>query len=299
MNSIVLDLQSEAYGTQVDISTLLRKAYVVARKLEIKEFEEWANNELNGYENIEDVPEYRTIYGEIKAWNKYHGWMPVDIEDSTNLDFLNKRQISNSVSSIESILEDATSSSIKFNLPLDIKNILLQGTGYVAEFAFVCPKSKMKKVLDSVRNIILKWTLDLEQKGVLGANMSFSEKEKIRANDIKYTTINHFNAEVSNSQIQQHTHSSTQINQINEIDKEKANAVLKDVIENFRTLDINEHQKLEIENNIKVIEEQLESPNLKTTKIQNSFKIIQSVLEGVSGSLIASGLIYQIQTLLN
>lgn len=299
MNSIVLDLQREAYSSQMDIATLLRKAYVVARKLEIKEFEEWTSNELNGYENLDDVPKYRTVYGELKALTKYNGWIPVDIEDAENPNFFNERKISHSIAYIESILEDAKSQNLRFELPVGVKNVLIQETGYEAEFAFVFPKSRMKSILDSIRNVILKWSLDLEEKGVLGNDMSFSEKEKIIANDIKYTTINHFNGEVSNSQIQQHAHSSTQINQINEVDKEKANVVLKHIIENFRDLDINEHQKLEIENNIKVIEEQLESSNLKPVKIQKSFKVIQSVLEGVSGSLIASGLIHQIQALLN
>ena len=38
---IVIQLQREALDENVDIETLLRKAYLVARKLKLKEFEEW------------------------------------------------------------------------------------------------------------------------------------------------------------------------------------------------------------------------------------------------------------------
>jgi hypothetical protein len=34
----------------------LRKAYIIARKLKVKDFELWINNELNGYKLDEKIP---------------------------------------------------------------------------------------------------------------------------------------------------------------------------------------------------------------------------------------------------
>lgn len=34
---------------------LLRKAYLVARKLKLQEFEDWVNNELNGYKDADKI----------------------------------------------------------------------------------------------------------------------------------------------------------------------------------------------------------------------------------------------------
>ena len=56
---IVIQLQREALDENVDIETLLRKAYLVARKLQLKDFEEWISSEQNGYNG--DVPDYRTV----------------------------------------------------------------------------------------------------------------------------------------------------------------------------------------------------------------------------------------------
>ena len=75
MSGIVLELQREALDETVSTESLLRKAYLVAKKLKLEEFEDWLSQEQNGY--VGQIPEYRSIRGEIKAWNPYHGWIPV------------------------------------------------------------------------------------------------------------------------------------------------------------------------------------------------------------------------------
>lgn len=64
MGGIVIELQREAMDENISIESLLRKAYLVARKLKLKEFEEWINKEQNGYSK--EVPNYRNVAGEIK-----------------------------------------------------------------------------------------------------------------------------------------------------------------------------------------------------------------------------------------
>lgn len=75
MAKIVIELQHEALKSNFDIMNLLRKAYLVARKLKLQEFEDWINNELNGYKDLEKIPDYRLLRGEIKAWNPYRGYL--------------------------------------------------------------------------------------------------------------------------------------------------------------------------------------------------------------------------------
>ena len=59
MDKIVIELQREALKSDFDIMNLLRKAYLVARKLKLQEFEDWVNNELNGYKDADKIPDYR------------------------------------------------------------------------------------------------------------------------------------------------------------------------------------------------------------------------------------------------
>lgn len=49
MNGIVIELEKEALDEQISVESLLRKAYLVARKLNLSEFKEWITNEQNGY----------------------------------------------------------------------------------------------------------------------------------------------------------------------------------------------------------------------------------------------------------
>lgn len=63
MSSVILDLQKEALDKDISVNDLLRKAYVVARKLKIDEFEKWTQLELNGYKELEDIPDYRHLVG--------------------------------------------------------------------------------------------------------------------------------------------------------------------------------------------------------------------------------------------
>lgn len=55
-------------------------------------------------------------------------------------------------------------------------------------------------IIDSVRTQILDWSLKLEQKGILGDNMTFDENEIQNAQGI---TINNFIGSVANAPIQQ------------------------------------------------------------------------------------------------
>ena len=86
MGSLVLELQRDSLDSSVAISGLLRKALVVAHKLQIREFEEWVTRELDGYQNAAEVPQYRQIQGSVRVWNPFHGWQPV-LHENPNVIF--------------------------------------------------------------------------------------------------------------------------------------------------------------------------------------------------------------------
>ena len=76
MDSLVLELQRDAMDGSISLLDLLRKAQVVARKLNIQELQHWIQNELDGYPDKSEPPKYRFImYGELKAHNPFRGWV--------------------------------------------------------------------------------------------------------------------------------------------------------------------------------------------------------------------------------
>jgi len=99
----VKELQLEALHGNIRSSVLLRKALVVARKLRIKDFEEWANKELSGYLETDTCPNYRMMTGEVKAWNSQLGCVPVYFESTDLTEVYSKRTCGQSIPELEGL----------------------------------------------------------------------------------------------------------------------------------------------------------------------------------------------------
>ncbi|WP_242848095.1 hypothetical protein [Ruminococcus sp. HUN007] len=82
MGSVVLDLQQEIISKNCDVVNVLRKAHLIASKLELNEFDNWIVNELNGYPSQKDCPDYRNVRVVLKGYNPYRGWIPIIIKHS-------------------------------------------------------------------------------------------------------------------------------------------------------------------------------------------------------------------------
>ncbi|MBD9402286.1 hypothetical protein [Comamonas sp. CMM02] len=59
--SLLRQIQDAAIDSSIDLPTLLRKCKVLAARLGNDDFKRWIDNELSGYENIDDLPEYRIL----------------------------------------------------------------------------------------------------------------------------------------------------------------------------------------------------------------------------------------------
>ncbi len=79
MGNLVQDLQAAATSESMSVSGLLRKALMVASKLQVEEFEAWITKELEGYTDFVDIPEYRLTRGFLQYHNPYQGLQPIVI----------------------------------------------------------------------------------------------------------------------------------------------------------------------------------------------------------------------------
>lgn len=67
MGKSVKELQIDIINNRLDVVSILRKAHLIASKLDLTDFDKWITNELNGYDDSATIPKYRRIVGEIKA----------------------------------------------------------------------------------------------------------------------------------------------------------------------------------------------------------------------------------------
>ena len=199
---IVLQLQAEALDEKVDIENLLRKAYLVARKLQLKDFEEWITCEQNGYKK--KVPDYRIISGEIKAWNPYNGWIPVVMEGNM-ADRLNRMPLSHPIAVLSETYK-SSSGLITLTIGGALTAFLIEHThAFPTNYSFQSTKSELRKILSAVRNRILEWSILLEENGIIGEGLRFNDAElKIaKESQIINNYTNNFFSSADDAKIQQ------------------------------------------------------------------------------------------------
>lgn len=202
MDSIILELQREALDTNADIESLLRKAYVIAKKLKQKEFEEWIQLEQNGY-GTKEVPEYRYIKGQIKARNPYYGWIPVVLTSEIE-NRLSNVSTRDAVSRLKSLYE-AENGTLRFMMDSDTNQILSEMGEFDTVFCVQFGRDQIYRIISTIQNKILDWALLLEENGIMGEGLSFTEEEikKAEQTSIINNYTNNFYSFVEDIDLQQ------------------------------------------------------------------------------------------------
>jgi hypothetical protein len=201
MGALVLELQADALNRSVRASDLVRKALVVAVKLDLPDLKKWCDVELNGYTK-EAIPDYREVRGEVRAWNPYHGWIPVLVNDSEVMEMLQIRRVMNPLASIEHSVYNKTESTIQ--MPYDANTLQLLASGFQGYAAGLIPtllisRNSLSNILDAARTVVLDWSLRLEREGILGEGMTFTRSERERAARITYN-VGSFSGVIGNVQ---------------------------------------------------------------------------------------------------
>jgi hypothetical protein len=308
MASLVLELQREALNTRGSVAHLLRMAFVVARKLGVGEFAKWVDAEMNGYKGAENLPEYRMLSGVVKVFNDYHGWQPLRFAEPKWAERLSKRPIFDSIAKLEDLLGDASKPGefmVSF-VPEVERNLMDAMVGPKMQPATAISSSSVQAVIDTVRNIVLDWSLKLESNGVLGEDMTFSDEEKERVPEpatpapVAYyaqnQTVIH---SMQQSQVQQATTDSTQTFVRAPPDLAAVTSLMTRLREQLGVLDLTTEARGEIEADIATIEAQAKSPKPRFAIIRETMHSIRSVIEQAAGSAVGAGLVVELTRLLS
>jgi len=198
MGSLVEQLQVAASDSNVKVSDLLRKAKLVAAKLNQPEMMRWVDSELSGTFAGDDVPEYRRVPTQPVYQNAYWGRVPfVTSNAGINEIFNSSRQLPMSIGELEALLQ-GDDKVFYLNLSEGIYQ-KLRSWGIDGD---IRPMSEISRasivgVLDAVRTAILDWSIKLEANGIMGTGMSFSDEEKKRAQSVPAAAI-HIHGNIGN-----------------------------------------------------------------------------------------------------
>jgi len=283
MDSIIRTIQKEALDSSFSVNDLLRKSYLVARKLKLESFQKWIEFELNGYTSNEDIPEYRQIHGNIKGFNPYQGWMQLITPDADLAKTLSTRGYPDSISVAEEQIKGKDSGMFQMLIAPDLQEQLLRGTG-CNEIIFYFSGGQLKGIIERVRNIILEWVIKLEEDGILGNEVGFSENEVKKAEATIYN-IETYIESVKSSQVQ--VNSSHSVQTMNkEFDLEKVRELLS-LLKKVPELGLKNDDKEELKSDISTMEAQINSPRPKMKIIKEGLKSFRSILQNASGSVVA------------
>ncbi len=153
-------LKEDVTKSDIKVSELLRSAKILAHELQDKKFLDWINDEINGYDSKEP-PEYRLVNGEPKGFNPYHGWVSaVFTNDQGVQKLLSQKHLNQSTSELEDLIS-TNDRSLHILYPPSVQKTLGEAFGMNTQFAMFFSSSKITAVLDTIRNKILDWLIEV------------------------------------------------------------------------------------------------------------------------------------------
>ncbi len=188
MTGLIQEIQRDALDPNVPTDALLRRVKLAAAKLNLENLEKWVEQELNGYSG--ELPSYRKLFGQPAGWNPYNGWIPIYSSDPEFMSIISQAPISQSIASLRDLLDNHSGGSLHFpvapSLVATLNEIMSART---ARVVVQIGRSSIAGILDSVRNLVLDWAIEMERKGVLGQGMTFEPGERKQAQSAM-TTFN-------------------------------------------------------------------------------------------------------------
>jgi AbiTii len=185
--SLIDELQLDASNAAVSVSGLLRKALMVAAKLELSDVPEWINKELSGYSNGDSLPTYRVLYGAVKA-KSLRGWVPVQFPTNDLQEMISRQFVHDSVSEIEALTK--RDGHLVHGFPPEAQHLLQNLFQYETEFMCFLERARFDGILGEIRNQVLRWAIALDKAGIRGEGLSFTNAEKEKAHSMVFHADN-------------------------------------------------------------------------------------------------------------
>jgi hypothetical protein len=135
-----------------------------------------------GIQGEDTVPEYRIIYGSVKARNHFHGWIPVQFPTNDFQETVSRRYATESVAEIEALTK--RDGALVQAFPSEAQRMLQQMFQQDAEFICCLEKSRFEGILDEIRNQVTRWAIALDRVGIRGDGLSFTGAEKEKAHNL-------------------------------------------------------------------------------------------------------------------
>lgn len=200
--SLLREIQNAATDDDANLSTVLRKCRILATRLKHEGLKEWTQYELDGYRSVKRVPDYRILtchsFGNFfgvagqQMKNAPIALTSIPTEVRKTLTELVFRQ---GVASLQDMVKSANRDTLQNRWPADACKMF--GSSIYPGFVLMeawnsVPVSFVVGILDTVRNRILNFALEIEEQDPNAGDVSSIEKtvSPSKVQQIFNTTIN-------------------------------------------------------------------------------------------------------------
>ncbi len=195
-DTLLHQIQGEAVNSSSDLPSLLRKCRILAQRLGNLEFKSWVIQELEGYSTLEGLPDYRILNRAILLGHYFGSFgtevknvqIPMSAIDEPYRNQIVRFDFTQGVRVLEVQIDNATKGSLKVAVPPEalavIRNPNIREDMELGSVVKVINTSFIQGILDTVRNRVLNFTLELESEaGIAGdplADLRERKAEKVQ-----------------------------------------------------------------------------------------------------------------------
>jgi hypothetical protein len=169
--SLLRQIQEDAVNPAVSVADMLRKCAILAFRLKHEALKNWVDNELNGYPNGESVPHYRVLQlssvGDFVGNNLKARAIPIRpaVLPPELRKFATEVRLKQGVRAIETLVKDSEGNLLQLPWPAEL--VARYGDRVLEDMTCInayrqLPPSALVGVLDTVRNRILSYVLEIE-----------------------------------------------------------------------------------------------------------------------------------------
>jgi hypothetical protein len=292
--TLLEDIRDSATDSRIDISTVLRKAKILAARLKNPELQNWVDRELNGYAHADDLPPYRILPAHVEGhlvqgfthWN--HAPIMTSFLPEKLRDWGEKTYLFPPISSIVEGADGASGDGFQIPWPQEMA-VKYGAKGYNSGVQClgawqIVTRAALKGVVDTVRNRLLDFALKIEMENP-GAGEAPPSSEPVPPEKVRQMVMNIFYAPVGN--IAQNSESFTQSSSMG-IRPEEISRLVKDLSEHLAELNLGALHEQRAEAQIAALKAELvgqPDPGMVT----QAGRTLRNITEGAIGSLLAAG----------
>lgn len=170
--SLIHDIQAAAISQTVDIPTLLRMCKLLAARISHQRFSDWVDHELNGYPNVDSLPNYRVV--RVDSYGSFSGpfvradrlQIPVSVLPEDLREYYGHAYMGSSISAYAALIEGDKTGSIQEAWPVSLA--IHHASKLTPEMQCISawkeiPIGAVVRLLDSVKTRVLGFAIDLER----------------------------------------------------------------------------------------------------------------------------------------